>query len=417
MSTPTLATEYTVRPAVMALTDIDLYKLTMGQFVWYHHPEAEVTYTFNNRHADRVPIAELISEWELGIQLEQAQGLRLSVAEYEYLRTTGLFAEDYLAFLRWMRLPKPHFERVGDQYRISVTGPWKTAIYWETMILSIVNQLINQRYQDRSFAFGSDQYDRGKDRLRLKFDLLRRQGVSGVVDFGTRRRFNARWHDTVVEVGAEQYPDVVIGTSNVHLARKHGLPAKGTFAHEMPMAYAALAEQDGEEAVRASHGVFLDQWFAMYGRSLSIALTDTFGAKFFFEDLGVDQSRQWRGLRHDSGDPYRWTEQVLALYRQAGIDPKDKLLLYSDGLDKRMITELYRRYGQEATLGFGWGTNLTNDLGHPATSMVMKLTHINGVETVKLSDNLAKATGSPEKIRRYTRIFGHPGANYIETTY
>jgi nicotinate phosphoribosyltransferase len=38
---------------------------------------------------------------------------------------------------------------------------------------------------------------------------------------------------------------------------------------------------------------------------------------------------------------------------------------------------------------------------------VVKAVEANGHRTVKLSDNLAKATGSREDIERFKRIFGH----------
>ena len=66
-------------------------------------------------------------------------------------------------------------------------------------------------------------------------------------------------------------------------------------------------------------------------------------------------------------------------------------------------------------MAFGWGTNLTNDFedcapmethGLDAISLVCKVTSANGRPAVKLSDNPAKATGDPDEIARYLRIFG-----------
>lgn len=66
-------------------------------------------------------------------------------------------------------------------------------------------------------------------------------------------------------------------------------------------------------------------------------------------------------------------------------------------------------------MAFGWGTNLTNDFVDcapqknehlRAISLVCKVTDANGRPAVKLSDNLNKATGTPEEIERYKRIFG-----------
>jgi nicotinate phosphoribosyltransferase len=56
---------------------------------------------------------------------------------------------------------------------------------------------------------------------------------------------------------------------------------------------------------------------------------------------------------------------------------------------------------------FGWGTNLTNDMGFRTLSLVVKATESNGHGTVKLSDNLNKAIGSKENIERYKKEFGY----------
>jgi nicotinate phosphoribosyltransferase len=63
----------------------------------------------------------------------------------------------------------------------------------------------------------------------------------------------------------------------------------------------------------------------------------------------------------------------------------------------------------------GWGTLLTNDFRgcHPRgedtlgpLSLVCKLTGVEGIPTVKLSDNLRKSVGPVELVERYRRVFG-----------
>ena len=56
---------------------------------------------------------------------------------------------------------------------------------------------------------------------------------------------------------------------------------------------------------------------------------------------------------------------------------------------------------------FGWGTNLTNDLGHKTLSLVVKIVGAAGYPAVKLSDNIAKAIGPKDEIERYKKVFGY----------
>ena len=73
-------------------------------------------------------------------------------------------------------------------------------------------------------------------------------------------------------------------------------------------------------------------------------------------------------------------------------------------------------------MSFGWGTNLTNDFrdcapfatdGLDSISLVCKVVEADGRPAVKLSDNPSKATGDPEQIARYLRVFGGEGRSEV----
>ena len=74
-----------------------------------------------------------------------------------------------------------------------------------------------------------------------------------VSDFGTRRRHSFLWHEYVVKAMSDVLGASFAGSSNTYLAYKHDLEAIGTNAHELPMALAALADND-EELRRRSTG-------------------------------------------------------------------------------------------------------------------------------------------------------------------
>jgi nicotinate phosphoribosyltransferase len=197
---------------------------------------------------------------------------------------------------------------------------------------------------------------------------------------------------------------------------QYGLLPIGTLAHEMYMVMAGLMA-DRDDSLRASHNRVLQEWWEEYGWGLSIALTDTYGSAFFFRDMTAAQAHAWKGLRQDSGDPMAFGEHALAFYEQHGVDPRNKLLVFSDGLDLGTILKLADHFAGRIQVTFGWGTNLTNDLGFEALSLVIKVVEANGQRTVKLSDNLAKATGEAQDVARYKRVFGHTVTAFEECTY
>ena len=161
----------------------------------------------------------------------------------------------------------------------------------------------------------------------------------------------------------------------------------------------------------------LQEWWQEYGWGLSIALTDTYGTDFFFRDMTAAQARAWKGLRQDSGDPMAFGEKAIAFYERYGMDPREKLIVFSDGLDLGTIVKLADHFAGRIRVSFGWGTNLTNDVGFEALSLVIKVVEAQGHRTVKLSDNLAKATGDAYDIERFKRLFGHTVTTFEECRY
>jgi len=161
----------------------------------------------------------------------------------------------------------------------------------------------------------------------------------------------------------------------------------------------------------------LEEWQAHYGGNLLIALPDAFGTTAFLEGA-PDWLADWTGFRPDSAPPIAGGEQIIDWWRARGRDPRDKLLIFSDGMDVGTIEATYRHFHGRVRMSFGWGTNLTNDFrgcdpsGDAALvpiSLVAKVTQANGRPAVKLSDNPSKATGEPAEIARYLRVFGAAG--------
>lgn len=201
---------------------------------------------------------------------------------------------------------------------------------------------------------------------------------------------------------------IYAGTSNVMFSMQDGTDPKGTFAHELYMVLAAITGMlDNDEGLRGSHNEVLQKWWDLYGRDLSIALTDTFGSGFFFEDMTCEQSAAWKGLRHDSGDAIIFGERAVRFYDEHCVDPTKKLVLFSDGLDVDEIVRIFEHFVGRIISAFGWGTTLTNDLGFPTLSIIVKVLMAGGFNTVKLSDNIAKAMGTDGDIDRYKRVFGY----------
>ena len=397
---------------VQVTNGLDFYKPTMSQMAFEQEPFAEVTFTLKNRGEQQ--IADYVSVEQITERFEQLRNRGWSDVELGHLEglhnTDGerMFTDDYLNYLRTSELPEVlvTLDPGTDDLAIETTGPWAMSTFWETIVMSEVNEMYFENFVRANGLNMMDIYNEGQERLEEKMAILRANPDIKIADFGTRRHFSLKWQNHVVTELANHCPGNLIGTSNVALAREHKIKPIGTFAHEMPMVYAALADARGE-TVRESHQNFLNDWYERYGEDLSIALTDTFGTDFFFVDFTQEQAENWRGTRHDSGDPFVFAERLIQFYEEKGIDPATKTVVFSDGLNIDQIVALQERFGDRMNVMFGWGTTLTNDLGIPALNIVMKATEVRdtvlnvSAHTVKLSDNAGKHTGRPEDINRY----------------
>ena len=409
---------------VSSLLDTDFYKFPMGQLIFRSYSNVEVEFGLINRSG--APLARFIREEELRDELDQVRSLRFNNSELHYLRGTNeygerMFGEDFLQFLKNLQLPPYRLERVGDSYRLSFAGPWAAVTYWEIPALAIVNELYYRSQLDAQSRFDQDVTQAaGISRLREKIGRLREYPAITFSDFGTRRRFSGAWHDYLVGALAEELPAQFRGTSNVHLAMKHGLLPMGTSAHELPMVVAALAfaeadkTQDPEEILAGAQQEVLQGWWNLYGTGLSIALTDTFGSPFFFRTAPEYVARDWKGTRQDSGSPFSYGEQAINWYAKYGVDPLSKLTVFSDQLDVQRMVDLHLAFRGRLGHTFGIGTNLTNDVGFNPISIVIKTLKANGRSTVKLSDNLAKALGNSDEVERYKRAAGYTNTESAE---
>lgn len=393
---------------------LDYYKPTMSQLAYNLQPDTEVTFTFKNRGQQR--IADFVKIDDLVDRFEAIQQHGFQSEEIDYLasltdsQNQRIFNDLYLLSLHGENLPdvKVEYDYDIQDIAINTTGKWSMVTFWETVIMSQVNELYFEGYIRANNIDPLDLYAEGDRRLSEKITYFQANPDIKFADFGTRRHFSAKWHEHVIERLASECPDNFLGTSNVYLANKLNLKPIGTFAHEMPMVYAGLADSKGQD-IRASHAEMLDDWFDTYGDDLSIALSDTFGSDSFFEDFGETRAKQWHGTRQDSGDPLEYGQKVIKFYQDYGIEPRDKLVIFSDSLDTDRVDKIHRRFAGKIGHIFGIGTFLTNDLGPTALNIVMKATNVDGFDTVKLSDDPGKHTGPDEKVAQYQTIFTKQG--------
>ncbi len=405
-----------IDPVVRSLIDTDFYKLLMCQSVFRNKPDTNVTFSLINR-TSHVRLADLIDEGELREQLDHVRSLSLARGESTWLRGNTfygkrqMFRSDFMEWFEGMRLPPYHLEKRDGQFELTFEGRWPEVMLWEIPALAVLMELRGRAVLERMGRFELQVlYARAMTKLWEKIERLRAIPGLKIADFGTRRRHGFLWQDWCVQAMIEGLGNAFIGTSNCLIAMRRDIEAIGTNAHELPMVYAALAEDDAELA-QAPYQVLAD-WHEEHDGNLRIILPDTFGTEGFLA-RAPDWLAGWTGIRIDSGDPARGAETAIRWWQDRGEDPATKLVIFSDGLDVEKIEELHARFAGRVKVSFGWGTMLTNDFrglvegdALAPFSLVCKAVAAEGRPTVKLSDNPNKAMGPREEIKRYKRVFG-----------
>jgi nicotinate phosphoribosyltransferase len=389
-----------MQPVITSLLDTDLYKFTMLQTFLHQQPGATGEYRFTNRSSAPVPLRQ--HRREIEAQIDHLCTLRFQPDELEYLRGLRFIKPDLVDYLDLFQFRRRFIgvvesDRVPGGLEIIARGPLMHVMLFEIFVLAIVSEVVSRdRDTEKLIA-------EGRRRLATKVDEVKRFKPTRrhpyvFFDFGTRRRATREWHEEVVQILAREVPEYFRGTSNVDLARRHGLTAIGTMAHEYLQAHQAFGYR-----LRDFQKMALENWVHEYRGDLGIALTDTITMDAFLADFDLYFAKLFDGLRHDSGDPVAWGEKALAHYEQLRIDPSTKILNFSDALDFPKTFHLYDTFADHARVSFGIGTHLTNDLGPPALNIVMKLVSCNGQPVAKISDAPGKTLAADATFLAYLR--------------
>ncbi len=397
-------------PTIRSLLETDLYKFTMWQTMLHRHPDTQAEYSFVCRNTPAFPLSDLLTE--VNEQLDALCAMRFEADELDYLRGLRFIKSDFVDFLSVFRFQR-RFIRAwadGETLHIVAQGPQVHVMGFEIYVLAIVNELYFRRLTATTIGPVRIAHEEGRKRLERKIATIKAYVAAhpasrlSITDFGTRRRFSGEWQEEVIARMARELPGVFRGTSNVYLAKKYGLVAIGTMAHEYLQTYQALGVR-----LRDSQKAALEDWVQEYRGDLGIALTDVIGMDAFLADFDLYFAKLFDGLRHDSGDPVVWGEKAIAHYQKLRIDPMTKQLVFSDGLTVERAIELYEHFEGRINTGFGIGTNLTNDLGPKALNIVMKLVRANGQPVAKLSDSPGKTLCEDQTFIAYLRqVFNHP---------
>lgn len=354
----------------------DLYQLTMLQG-YFREKQANETVIFDmffrsNPNSGGYSICAGLEQ-----VIEYIEGLHFTDEDINYLRTLGLFGDDFLSYLN-------DFKFTGDIYAIpegsvifpkepimKIVAPIMEAQLIETALLNIINHqsLIATKASRVVFAANGDTV--------LEFGLRRAQGPDAGI-YGARAAMIAG----------------CFATSNVLAGQMFDVPVRGTHAHSWVMSFS-----DELTAFRK---------YANLYPNACILLVDTYDTlrsgvpnaiKVFNEmkEKGIELKNY--GIRLDSGDLAYLSKKARQLLDNAGF--KDAVISASNDLDENLISSLKLQSAKISS--WGVGTHLITSKDCPAFGGVYKLSAVYESDKkafkakIKLSENAEKNTNPGDK--------------------
>ena len=354
----------------------DFYELTMMQG-YFQQKDANETVIFdafyrNNPDGNGYAVCA-------GLQqvIEYLNNLHFTQADVDYLRSTGMFQEDFLDYLL-------HFRFSGDVYAIpegtvvfpreplvKVVAPIMEAQLIETALLNIINHqsLIATKAARVVYAAAGD----------------------GVMEFGLRR---AQGPDAGIYGARAAMIAGCVATSNVLAGQMFDVPVSGTHAHSWIMSF-----PDELTAFRTYAKLYPDACILLVDTydTLKSGIPNAIRVFTEMREAGVQLTRY--GIRLDSGDLAYLSKKAKKMLDAAGFS--DAIISASNDLDEHLIASL--KLQGAAINSWGVGTNLITSKDCPSFGGVYKLAAVkdkaagNFIPKIKLSENAEKITNPGDK--------------------
>ena len=325
--------------------------------------------------------------------VDYIQNLHFDAEDIAYLRSRGIFREEFLNYLS-------HFRFTGDVWAVPEGTPIFPREPVITVRASAIQAQLIETYLLLEFnhqslvATKANRVCRAAEgRAVMEFGSRRAQGIAGAV-VGARAAYIGGCAGTACTVSDPLY----------------GVKALGTMAHSWVQMFPS--EYDA---------------FVAYCRSYptnAVLLVDTYNSlksgvpnaiRAFNEvlrPLGITSC----GIRFDSGDMAYLTKQARKMLDEAGW-PGCKITV-SNSLDEWLIADLLRQGARIDS--FGVGERLITSKSSPVFGGVYKLCAVEGengelVPKIKISENVGKITnpGFKKVYRFYNRETGMAEADYI----
>ena len=347
----------------------DFYELTMGNGYFASGMHQQICYfdVFFRQVPDGGGFAVAAGLEQI---IDYVQNLHFDRKDIEYLRSKGIFDEQ---FLRWLR----YFRFTGDIWAV----PEGTPIFPYEPILTVRAPAVEAQLMETFLLL---QLNHQSLIATKACRVVRAAQGRPVMEFGSRR---AQGGDGAMLGARASYIGGCVGTACTISDQLYGVPAGGTMAHSWVQMFPSELEA-----------------FKTYCRiypNNAVLLVDTYNTlksgvpnaiRAFKEEL-VPKGINNFAIRLDSGDISYLSKQARKMLDEAGLETCR--ISASNALDERLISDLLM---QGACIdSFGVGERMITASSAPIFGGVYKLAAVEGpdgtiIPKIKVSENTAKIT-------------------------
>ncbi len=332
----------------------DLYQLTMAESYYAHRQNHTATFSLFIRNYP--PNRRYFVAAGLATVLDYLAQVHFPASACDYLRETGRFSADFLAYLQDWRFH-------GEVWAM----PDGTVFFVNEPVLEITAPIIEAQLVE-SFVVNTIHLQ-SLIATKASRCVHAAQGRS-LIDFSLRRTHGT---DAGMKVARSSYLAGFVSTSNVLAGQQYGIPIAGTMAHAYVTCFA-----EEIDAFRAFAETYPQQ---------TVLLIDTYDtitgaqrATIVGQEM-AQRGEQLLGVRLDSGDMTKLSQEVRAILDAAGL-PEVKIVA-SGGYDEYAIAQALR---DGACIDiFGVGTKMGVAADAPYFDMAYKLVKYDGRPVMKLS--------------------------------
>jgi len=359
------------RPNQLALLT-DLYQLTMAQGYFQSRKVEPATFSLFVRvyPPDRGYLVSAGLEDVLNFLEEFA----FQPEDIDYLRSTKIFADDFLDFLKGLSftgevwaIPEGRLF-FKDEPILEVTAPIIEAQLVESFIINQVN------LQSLIASKAARCVHAAQGRPVADFSLRRTQGI-----------------DAGMKVARASYIAGCTSTSNTLAGKRYGIPIVGTMAHSFVLSFEH--EIDAFRSFVASFPdnstLLIDTYDTVVGARRAVTVAREMAAK----------GQRMRGVRIDSGDLLPLAREVRRIFDEAGLSHVK--IVGSGGLDEFDLAELSEANAPYDLYGVGTRMGVSADA--PWLDIAYKLVDYNGRPVLKLSTGKITLPGSKQIFRSTQR--------------